>query len=117
MGVWESERGYVSDDVDDILDEALRKIEKCWWGDYDESSPNSKRFTMIDLADAIEFTTRGILRVEINPEAKHLRDLRVDQLFPKYKRATTNLEYIKKREKMHFKNTGVKTFDNRGMIK
>ena len=81
MGVWKSERGHVSDDIADILGEALKKIEKCWYCDCGGEEKN--KFTITDLADAIEFCTRGILQVEINPEAKHLRDLDVDQLFAK----------------------------------
>jgi hypothetical protein len=116
MGVWESTRGHVSDDVADILDEAFDKIKKCWYGDEKENSLSSKRFSFIDLADAIEFCSRGILRVEINPEAEYLRDVTVDKLDPQYKRRSLDAAIISKRNEAHFKKTGVRTFDNRGQI-
>jgi len=112
MGVWESERGFVSDDVADILGDALEKLGKCWHG------AGLERFTMIDLADAIEFVTKGILRVEINPEAESLRKLPIGSLDPKIPRnKRTDVDYINKKNEIHENRTDVKTFENRGQIK
>lgn len=75
--LWKSKRGVVSDDIADILDEALEEISKCLYGE------EKKKFTIIDLADAIEFVTRGILSVELNEKAIELQNINVDQLFDK----------------------------------
>lgn len=77
MGVWESYRGHVSDEIADILDNALEAIEKCYYG------IGKKKFIILDLADALEFVTRGILKVEINPEAEELKNIEIGQLFDK----------------------------------
>lgn len=70
MGEWKSKRGYVSDHVADILDGAFKEI-----GDLSvetEEAPGVRRYGMLDLADAIEFCSSGILTVEIHAEAEEL---------------------------------------------
>lgn len=66
MGTWESERGHVSDEMADILGEAFGKI-----------GALSREPTMIDLADAIEFVSRGSFRVELHPAADKLGNMPV----------------------------------------
>jgi hypothetical protein len=112
MGVWKSARGHVSDNVVDILGDAINKIKDCWYG---TTPDNKQKFSMIDLADAIEFVSNGILVVEINPDAEHLRYLEVDQVDPKIpKNKKTDVGYINKKLLEHEKKTGVRTFINRG---
>lgn len=66
MGQWETERGRGSDEMADILGGALKKVgvlKLAADGDPPFSLPN-----LLDLADAIEFVTRGLLVVELHPE-------------------------------------------------
>jgi len=58
MGQWETERGRGSDAMADILGEAFRQIGLL-----------PQEYTLPDLADAIEFTTRGMLLVELHKDA------------------------------------------------
>ena len=58
MGTWKSKRGHVSDEMADILGEAFDKI-----------GALTRRWKMIDLADAIEFVSRGSFRVELHEAA------------------------------------------------
>lgn len=67
MGQWETERGRGSDEMADILGGALEKIgvvKLVADGEPPFSLPN-----LLDLADAIEFVTRGLLVVEVHPDA------------------------------------------------
>ena len=50
MGIWQSERGRVSDEMADILSEALERI-----GDLRYQMDPEPEFTIVDLADAIEY--------------------------------------------------------------
>ena len=70
MGQWETERGHGGDAMADCLGGAFKKI-----GELLDS-----QYRMIDLADAIEFCSRGILRVEIHPEAEDMRHMKVCDL-------------------------------------
>ena len=58
MGQWETERGRGSDAMADILGEAFREIGLL--GD---------EYNLFDLADAIEFASRGMLVVELHKDA------------------------------------------------
>ncbi len=60
MGEWKSQRGTGSDIMADILGGALSKIGDMKWP------------TLLDLADALEFVSRGMLLVEIHPNAPKL---------------------------------------------
>jgi hypothetical protein len=82
MGTWKSERGYVGDTMADYLGGAFRLIGELkgssWLrGRKVQTTPAPR---MIDLADAVEFCSRGILKVEINPSAEHLREMKVSDL-------------------------------------
>lgn len=70
MGQWKTERGHGGDGMADHLDTAFEKIGKIEY----------RQYRMIDLADAIEFCSRGILRVEIHPEAEDMRHMKVCDL-------------------------------------
>ena len=74
MGQWKSERGVVSDHVARILGAAFREIGRLEIESADPIAepPGLRRYEMLDLADAIEFCSRGILKVEIREEAKEL---------------------------------------------
>lgn len=58
MGEWATERGFGSDAMADILGEAVKKIAEL---------PEEPR--LCDLADAIEFVSRGTLIVEVSRNA------------------------------------------------
>lgn len=58
MRQWETERGHGSDEMADILGEALARI---------GALPDEP--TLLDLADAIEFVSRGMLVVELHEKA------------------------------------------------
>ena len=88
MGQWETERGRGSDAMADILGEALRQIGLL----RDE-------YSLLDLADAIEFTTRGMLLVELHKDAPD-----------------ENIKHLSLAVVLH--NSGLfKTIPNRGQIK
>jgi len=70
MGEWKTERGHGGDAMADYLDTTFNKIGEL----YDS------HYRMIDLADAIEFCSLGILRVEIHPQAEDMRDMKVCDL-------------------------------------
>ena len=70
MGQWETERGRGGDAMADYLSAAFKKIGEL----------NGSNRDMIDLADAIEFCSRGILRVEIHPDAEDMRYMKVCDL-------------------------------------
>ena len=72
MGQWETERGHGGDAMADILGDAFQKIAGL-------EAPHPQ-YRMIDLADAIEFCSRGILRVEIHPEAEDMRHMKLCDL-------------------------------------
>lgn len=55
MGIWKSARGQGSDEMTESLCHAFSHIAKV-----------HPEWTLNDLADGIEFATRGFLRVEIN---------------------------------------------------
>lgn len=57
MGEWQTERGMGSDEMADVLGGAFAKIRKL-------GQP-----ALIDLADAIEFVSRGYLVVELHKDA------------------------------------------------
>src|SRR3972149_5476013 len=61
MGIWKSARGQGSDCIVTCLHNAFSKIAK-------ECKSAGSEYTLNDLADGIEFATRGFLKVEINPE-------------------------------------------------
>lgn len=69
MGIWRSERGRVSDEMADILSEALERI-----GDLRYQMDPEPEFTIVDLADAIEYATYGFLVVEVNPKLQEVID-------------------------------------------
>lgn len=86
MGIWKSERGYVSDAIADYLDDAIKKIGKHGAGELWEGGKKIEDVPVpriIDLADAIEFCTGGVLKVEINPEAISMAQRKVSSLFSK----------------------------------
>ena len=58
MGQWKTERGKGSDEMADILGPALGKISRL-----------PEEPTLLDLADCIEFVTRGMLVVELHPDS------------------------------------------------
>lgn len=58
MGKWETERGHGSDAMADILGAAFKKIAEL-----------PENATLPDLADAIEFASRGMLVVELHEKA------------------------------------------------
>lgn len=58
MGQWETKRGHGSDAMADILGDALREV---------ADLPDEP--TLLDLADAIEFVTLGMLVVELHEKA------------------------------------------------
>jgi len=70
MGQWETERGHGGDGIADYLDIAFKKIGELL----------NSQYRMIDLADAIEFSSRGVLRVEIHPDAEDMREMKVCDL-------------------------------------
>jgi hypothetical protein len=60
----------------DTLGEAIKFIgEKCWCLTEDALP------TMSDLADAIEFCTRGVFKVEFSNEGLKYKDLEIKDLF------------------------------------
>lgn len=67
MGFWETGRGRGSDEIADILGGALQKIGVVKLPA--EGNPPFSLPNLLDLADAIEFVTRGLLVVEIHPDA------------------------------------------------
>ena len=67
MRIWKSERGRVSDEMVDILSEALERI-----GDLRYQMDPEPEFTIVDLMDAIEFATYGFLIVEVNPKLQEI---------------------------------------------
>lgn len=76
MGQWETERGYGSDGMADVLGAAIKKISGIYYlGELADVEPR-----MVDLADAIEFVSRGILKVEIHPDAVDLAEMSVSDL-------------------------------------
>ena len=75
MGQWETERGHGGDGMADYLGDTFKKI-----GTLAAAHP---QYRMIDLADAIEFCSRGILRVEIHPDAEDMRHMKVCDLHSK----------------------------------
>ena len=92
MGVWKSQRGHVSDDVADYLDIAIKRIGKCWRDVDGKKIP----LTMTDLADAIEFCSRGFFKVEFHPDIQILQTLNVKDLFAK------DIHTIKNRGQMNW---------------
>ena len=58
IGQWETERGHGSDAMADILGEAFRQIGLL-----------REEWSLLDLADAIEFVSRGMLVVELHKDA------------------------------------------------
>jgi len=70
MGQWESKRGHVSDTMADILDGAFKEIGQL----------ESSQVGMIDLADAIEFCSFGIFKVEMHKKAEDMRHMKVCDL-------------------------------------
>jgi len=83
MGQWKSERGYVSDAMADSLDDAFKEIGDLGTGELwagGEKTQTTPAPRMIDLADAIEFCSKGILKVEIHPEALALAEMDVSDL-------------------------------------
>ena len=99
MGRWETERGHGSDAMADILGEALRQIGLL----RDE-------YSLLDLADAIEFTTRGMLLVEPHKDAPDENT---------WKPLNTKQEQVKHLSlAVVLNNSGLfKTIPNRGQIK
>ena len=91
MGQWETERGHGGDAMADYLGAAFKKI-----GGLEKS-----QVRMIDLADAIEFCSLGILRVEIHPEAEDMRDTKVCDLH------SSDFETIPNRGQIKGMNEGV----------
>jgi hypothetical protein len=86
MGIWKSKRGYVSDAIADYLYEAIKKIGKHGSGEIWEDGEKMEDVPVpriIDLADAIEFCTGGVLKVEIHPEAIYMAQNKVSALFSK----------------------------------
>jgi len=66
MGQWETARGYGSDEMADILGEAFRNIAELRLGQQAQSP------CLLDLADAIEFVSRGALVVGVHADAPRL---------------------------------------------
>jgi len=84
LNSWESKRGYVSDCMVDTLDDAIKFIgEKCWCSTEDNLP------SMSDLADAIEFCSRGIFKVEFSEEGLKYKDLDAKDLFNEKKMPET----------------------------
>lgn len=68
MGQWKTGRGRGGDEMADILGDALKKVgvvKLLAAGEPPFSLPN-----LLDLADLIEFVTRGMLVVEVHPDAQ-----------------------------------------------
>lgn len=87
MGQWETERGHGGDAMADYLGMAFKQI-----GELEAPHPE---YRMIDLADAIEFCSLGILRVEIHPEAEDMRHMKVCDLDSSDLRTIANRGQIK----------------------
>lgn len=83
MGQWKSKRGFVSDGMADILDRGFKEIGELRGGNL-WSDGKKERIVpeprIVDLADAIEFCSHGIFRVELHPDAAGLEETKVSDM-------------------------------------
>lgn len=90
MGQWRSGRGYVSDGMADVLGSAFRKM-----AGLADVGPR-----MIDLADAIEFVSGGVFKVEFHPDAEGIQEEDISIL------DSADFETIPNRGQIHDPETG-----------